>query len=55
MTPRRNLRPVPLDGPTIKWTIAAITLAPGPTNPAARELWDLITSGPPGKRTSRRT
>ncbi len=44
--PRRALRTVRLSGPTVDWTISAVAVAPGPTNPAARELWDLITRAP---------
>jgi DNA-binding transcriptional LysR family regulator len=37
---RRSLRTVPLSGGTkIDWTVSALTLNPGPTNPAALELW----------------
>ena len=42
-TGRRELRPVRLRGSRISWTISAVTLAPEPSNPAARELWRLIT------------
>jgi DNA-binding transcriptional LysR family regulator len=40
---RRALRTVPLRGRPIDWVIAAVTLAPTPNQPAARELWRLIT------------
>ena len=55
VTPRRNLRTVALRGPTIEWAIAAVALAPGPTNPAARELWGLITGGPSNDQSSKRS
>jgi DNA-binding transcriptional LysR family regulator len=42
-TQRRALRTVRLSGPKINWTISAVAVAPGPFNPAARELWHLIT------------
>ncbi|MDQ1705582.1 MAG: hypothetical protein QOF18_1948 [Frankiaceae bacterium] len=45
-TPRRALRPVRLSGPKINWTISAVAVAPGPVDPAARELWDLVTRFP---------
>jgi DNA-binding transcriptional LysR family regulator len=53
---RSALRAVQLSGPTIDWTISALSLAPGPVNPAARELWKLITrvQRPRPQRTSRR-
>jgi DNA-binding transcriptional LysR family regulator len=40
---RRGLRAVPLRGPKLAWTVSAVAVAPGPTEPAARELWRLIT------------
>jgi DNA-binding transcriptional LysR family regulator len=40
---RRALRAVPLSGRTMYWTISALAAAPGPSNPAARELWRLLT------------
>jgi DNA-binding transcriptional LysR family regulator len=43
ITRRRALRPIRLSGPRIDWTISAVSLAPGPNNPAARELWKFIT------------
>jgi DNA-binding transcriptional LysR family regulator len=43
MARRRALRPIPLSGPTIDWTIGAVSLAPAPSNPAARELWRLLS------------
>lgn len=49
ITKRRALRAVKLSGPTVNWTISAVALAPGPTNPAAAELWHLITQLPPGE------
>ncbi|MCW2572879.1 MAG: LysR-family transcriptional regulator [Frankiales bacterium] len=42
-TQRRALRTVRLSGPAVDWTISAVAVAPGPTNPAAGELWQLIT------------
>lgn len=42
-TPRRALRMVPLRGQPIDWVICAIAVDPAPVNPAARELWRLIT------------
>jgi DNA-binding transcriptional LysR family regulator len=32
-----------ISGPKAVWTISAVTIAPEPHNPAARELWRLIT------------
>jgi DNA-binding transcriptional LysR family regulator len=47
---RRSLRTVPLSGGTkIDWTVSALALNPGPTNPAALELWRQLTR----KATSR--
>jgi DNA-binding transcriptional LysR family regulator len=46
VTQRRALRPVRLSGPQLNWTISAIAVARGPGNPAARELWQLITHFP---------
>jgi DNA-binding transcriptional LysR family regulator len=40
---RRALTTVRLSGRTINWTVSAVAVAPGPFNPAARELWHLIT------------
>jgi DNA-binding transcriptional LysR family regulator len=42
-TPRRALATVPLRGQPIDWVICAIAVDPAPTNPAARELWRLLT------------
>lgn len=42
-TQRRALRTVQLSGPVVDWTISVVAVAPGPTNPAAGELWQLIT------------
>ncbi len=42
-TPRRALRTVPLRGKPIEWVICAVAVDPAPANPAARELWRLIT------------
>jgi DNA-binding transcriptional LysR family regulator len=42
-TGRRALRMVPLRGRALEWVICAVAAAPEPTNPAARELWRLIT------------
>ncbi|MDX6267004.1 MAG: hypothetical protein QOD70_1744 [Frankiales bacterium] len=54
ITKRRALRAVKLSGPTANWTISAVALAPGPTNPAAAELWQLITQLPPGEAAAGR-
>jgi DNA-binding transcriptional LysR family regulator len=43
---RRALREVRLRGPRVDWTISAVAVAPGPRNPAAGELWGLITGFP---------
>lgn len=43
---RRTLRSVQLSGPRIAWTISVVSLAPGPNNPAALELWKFITRFP---------
>jgi DNA-binding transcriptional LysR family regulator len=43
VTQRRVLTTVRLSGRKINWTISAVAVAPGPFNPAARELWHLIT------------
>jgi DNA-binding transcriptional LysR family regulator len=43
---RRPLRPVPFHAPTVEWIVSAVAAAPGPANPAARELWRLITQFP---------
>jgi DNA-binding transcriptional LysR family regulator len=43
LTQRRQLSAVPIR-PAAYWTISAITAAPAPTNPAARELWSRITA-----------
>ena len=40
---RRALSRVPLSGPTIDWTISAVTSAPRPSNPAAHESWRLMS------------
>jgi DNA-binding transcriptional LysR family regulator len=48
-TQRRGLRAVALRGPKIDWIISAVAAAPGPTNPAARELWRLITRAAPDR------
>jgi DNA-binding transcriptional LysR family regulator len=45
-TQRRALRAVRLSGRKINWAISAVAVAPGPFNPAARELWRLITDAP---------
>jgi DNA-binding transcriptional LysR family regulator len=42
-TGRPRVRTVRLSGPKAVWTISAVAMAPEPTNPAARELWRLIT------------
>jgi DNA-binding transcriptional LysR family regulator len=58
MTQRRALRAVRLSGPRIDWTVSAVAVAPGPINPAARELWHLITGSPHravGAQPARRT
>lgn len=47
-TPRRALRTVPLRGKPIEWVVSAIAVDPAPTNPAARELWRLITRSKAG-------
>jgi DNA-binding transcriptional LysR family regulator len=49
-TGRRALRIVPLRGRVIEWVISAVAAAPEPTNPAARELWRLITRLPKVQR-----
>lgn len=43
VTGRRSLRTVPLRGRPVDWVICAVAAAPAPKNPAARELWHLIT------------
>jgi DNA-binding transcriptional LysR family regulator len=43
---RRTLRAVRLRGPRVDWTISAVAVAPSPGNPAAAELWNLITRFP---------
>ena len=43
---RRGLRAVPLRGRPIDWVICAVANDPAPPNPAARELWHLLTSSP---------
>jgi DNA-binding transcriptional LysR family regulator len=48
-TGRRALRTVPLRGRPIDWVICAVSAAPAPTNPAARELWHLITQPATGQ------
>jgi DNA-binding transcriptional LysR family regulator len=40
---RRRLRTVPLRGRRIDWLICAVASDPAPSNPAARELWHLVT------------
>jgi DNA-binding transcriptional LysR family regulator len=45
-TGRRRLHTARLSGPKRVWTISAVAIAPGPSNPAARELWRLITRFP---------
>jgi DNA-binding transcriptional LysR family regulator len=45
--PRPALAMVPLRGRPIDWVICAIAAAPAPANPAARELWRLITRTTP--------
>jgi DNA-binding transcriptional LysR family regulator len=42
-TQRPALHTVPLYGPKIDWIVSVVAAAPGPANPAARELWRLIT------------
>jgi DNA-binding transcriptional LysR family regulator len=42
-TGRRGIHTVRLSGPKAVWTISAVAIAPEPSNPAARELWRLIT------------
>jgi DNA-binding transcriptional LysR family regulator len=42
VTQRRQLTAVPIR-PTTHWTISAFAASPGPTNPAARQLWTQIT------------
>jgi DNA-binding transcriptional LysR family regulator len=49
-TGRRALRTVPLRGRAIDWVICAVAASPEPTNPAARELWRLITRLPDVER-----
>jgi DNA-binding transcriptional LysR family regulator len=46
-TGRRGLRTVRLSGSRSVWTISAVTIAPVPTNPAARELWHLVSRAVP--------
>lgn len=41
--PRQALRTVPLRGRPIDWVICAVAVDPMPANPAAHELWRLIT------------
>jgi DNA-binding transcriptional LysR family regulator len=43
---RPRIRTVRLRGPQAVWTISAVAIAPEPSNPAARELWRLITRFP---------
>jgi DNA-binding transcriptional LysR family regulator len=54
---RPALRPVSLSGARIDWTISAVSLVPGPSNPAARELWKFITQDQLAapRKTTRRT
>jgi DNA-binding transcriptional LysR family regulator len=40
---RPALRTVPLRGRAIDWVICAVAVDPAPVNPAARELWRLLT------------
>lgn len=40
---RQALRTVPLRGRAVDWVICAVAVDPAPANPAARELWRLIT------------
>jgi DNA-binding transcriptional LysR family regulator len=46
---RRNpaLRRIPIAGPDWDYIVAAETLAPGPHNPAARALWDMLGTHEP--------
>lgn len=46
-TQRHALRAIALRGRRIDWIISAVAAASGPTNPAARELWRLITRSAP--------
>lgn len=43
VTQRPALRAVPLRGAEVDWIISAVAAAPAPANPAARELWRVIT------------
>jgi hypothetical protein len=44
---RPGLRTVPLRGTKADWITSAVALAPGPTNPAARELWRMLVEPQP--------
>jgi DNA-binding transcriptional LysR family regulator len=45
-TGRPRVHTARLSGPKTVWTISAVAVAPEPSNPAARELWRLITRFP---------
>lgn len=51
-TCRRGLRTVPLVGRAIDWVIRAVAVGPAPSNPAAGELWRILTRSATADPTS---